>query len=50
MVFGRHIVVLNSVDSAVALLEQRANKYSDRSAFPMKELLVHRLHRFNRLL
>ena len=37
-VFGKDIIVLNSVDSAVALLEKRAQKYSDRSVSPMKEL------------
>ncbi|KAF8741069.1 hypothetical protein AX14_005971 [Amanita brunnescens Koide BX004] len=38
-VFGRHIVVLNSVNSAVALLEKRSNKYSDRPVLPMVELM-----------
>ena len=43
-VFGQHIVVLNSVDSAVALTEKRSDKYSDRPVFPMLELLVPLFH------
>ena len=44
MVLGRHIVVLNSVDSAVTLLEKRANKYSDRPVIPTTEVLVRGFH------
>ena len=43
-VLGRHIVVLNSVDSAVTLLEKRANKYSDRPVIPTIEVLVCGFH------
>lgn len=48
-VFGQHLIVINSVDSAVALMEKRANKYSDRPAFPMLELLVLGFIDINRL-
>ena len=41
-VFGQHIVVLNSIESAVTLLEKRSDRYSDRPVFPMLELLVPR--------
>ena len=47
--FGQHIVVLNSVDSAVALLEKRAHKYSDRPVFPMLELFVPVFHWYQSL-
>ena len=43
-VLGRHIVVLNSVESAVTLLEKRANKYSDRPVIPTTEVLVRGFH------
>ncbi|KAF8698400.1 hypothetical protein AX14_001140, partial [Amanita brunnescens Koide BX004] len=38
-VFGQHIVVLNSIDSAVTLMEKRSDRYSDRPVFPMLELM-----------
>ena len=46
-VFGQHLVVLNSIDSAVTLMEKRSDRYSDRPAFPMLELLVVRLVTIN---
>lgn len=44
--FGQHIVVLNSVYCADALMGKRASRYSGRPGFPMLELLVHRFHRY----
>ncbi|KAF8880396.1 cytochrome P450 [Infundibulicybe gibba] len=35
---GQHIIVLNSLEDAVEILERRASNYSDRPGFPMLEL------------
>ncbi|KAG6337367.1 hypothetical protein ID866_1740 [Astraeus odoratus] len=34
-VFGRHIIVLNSVDTAIDMLDKKGSKYSDRPILPM---------------
>lgn len=39
-VLDRHIVVVNSVDDAMELMEKRSNNYSDRPYFPMLDLYV----------
>ena len=39
-VFGRVIVVLNSVKTSKDLLERRADTYSDRPVFPSAEMYV----------
>lgn len=39
---GRSVIVLNSVEAAVDLLEKRSNNYSDRPRFVMFELRVSR--------
>ncbi|KAG6885193.1 hypothetical protein C0993_004977 [Termitomyces sp. T159_Od127] len=38
--FGRSIIVLNSVEAAIDLLEKRSANYSDRPYFPIFELCV----------
>ncbi|KAL4061719.1 cytochrome P450, partial [Scleroderma yunnanense] len=39
-VFGRHIILLNSVEAAVEMLDKKSAKYSDRPVFPMAGDLV----------
>lgn len=40
-VLGRSIVVLNSAQAAVDLLDKRSSNYSDRSYFPIYEAMGH---------
>ncbi|KAJ7756757.1 cytochrome P450 [Mycena maculata] len=40
-VFGRHIILLNSVKSTNDLLEKRGQNYSDRPQFPLINLVGH---------
>ena len=37
---GKHIVVLNSVEAAIEMLDKKGSKYSDRPIFPMCGELV----------
>jgi hypothetical protein len=34
----KHMIVLNSVNDAIELLDKRSNNYSDRPYFPMLKL------------
>lgn len=38
--FGKHTIVLNSMEDAIELLEKRSNNYSDRPYIPMINLYV----------
>lgn len=40
-ILGRPIVVLNSVQAAIDLLDKRSSNYSDRGDFPLCELMGH---------
>ena len=42
-VFGQPIIVLNSHEAAIDLLEKRSANYSDRSPSPMVDMCVHNL-------
>ena len=49
-VFGKHVVVLNSIEACTDLLDKRSAKYSDRPRLPMvNELYVDACHNLYKL-